>query len=262
LLAAVLLPLTVVCCDLLASASRAHAALGDCGQPVSAGGAPTASDALFILGAAVGVQTCELCVCDTNNSGGVTAGDALTTLSAAVGTGAVLTCEPCDSEPASCFFDVIVSGDTAATFDGPAQFEIAGDGSITFTLRSRGYINDNIPASILANFVSEPINPLAPGAYDVASADIRFVESGYQAFYLPGVEGVDCDTCGGSIILDSIVEEQSISGSATVTMVRVVPPPDGGELPPVTMNVSFKAAFGSQFDFESPYVQCSTEYAQ
>jgi hypothetical protein len=55
----------------------------------------TASDALFILGAAVGIQTCELCVCDADGSGGVAATDALVTLRAAVGQPVSLDCPPC-----------------------------------------------------------------------------------------------------------------------------------------------------------------------
>lgn len=57
--------------------------------------AVTASDALFILGAAVGIQTCELCVCDADGSGGVAATDALITLQAAVGQPVTLQCPPC-----------------------------------------------------------------------------------------------------------------------------------------------------------------------
>lgn len=64
------------------------------GRPASAD-AVTASDALFILGAAVGIQTCELCVCDADGSGGVAATDALVTLRAAVGQPVALECPPC-----------------------------------------------------------------------------------------------------------------------------------------------------------------------
>ncbi|HEY2775318.1 MAG TPA: dockerin type I domain-containing protein, partial [Candidatus Binatia bacterium] len=46
-----------------------------------------ASDALAVLKAAVGSQTCELSICDFNGDGKITANDALATLKAAVGTG-------------------------------------------------------------------------------------------------------------------------------------------------------------------------------
>lgn len=252
--------LALLCAEAATLASPADAAFNDCGQPVSDGATPTASDALFILGAAVGTQTCDPCVCDTNASGGITAGDALATLAAAVGGQGVLSCEPCNDERASCWFDIVVGGDTAAEFDGPAQFEVAGDGTVTFTLRSRGYINDDTVSSVIATFTTAPGNPLAPGTYDIASAGINFVDPPYTAYYFPGVPGSDCGTCGGSVTFDSIVDEQSISGNANVEMVRVLPPPQGGELPPVRMNVEFHAAFGSQFDGGSPYVQCSIEY--
>jgi len=75
---------------------------GACADPVAltAGLTPradsvTASDALFILGAAVGIQTCDLCLCDTDGSGGVAATDALITLQAAIGLPVALECPPC-----------------------------------------------------------------------------------------------------------------------------------------------------------------------
>jgi len=70
--------------------------LGDrCGFPISNGDTPSASDALFVLKAAVGVAECALCVCDVNDSGEVAAGDALTLLKAAVGAEVELVCPPC-----------------------------------------------------------------------------------------------------------------------------------------------------------------------
>lgn len=70
--------------------------VGDrCGFPISNGDKPSASDALFVLKAAVGVAECPLCVCDVNDSGNVAAGDALTVLKAAVGAEAELNCPPC-----------------------------------------------------------------------------------------------------------------------------------------------------------------------
>jgi uncharacterized repeat protein (TIGR01451 family) len=77
-----------------------HAALGDCGQPVSSGNNPTASDCLFILRSAVGAATCApACICDTNGVGGTTATDALVCLAKAVGQPVNLNC-PCVTEQA------------------------------------------------------------------------------------------------------------------------------------------------------------------
>lgn len=55
----------------------------------------TASDALAVLNAAVGLFACELCVCDVDDSGSITATDALTTLREAVGLGGTLDCPVC-----------------------------------------------------------------------------------------------------------------------------------------------------------------------
>lgn len=68
------------------TASAAVAAKGDCGQPLSTGSRPSASDALFVLRAGVGAQQgCTPSVCDVDNSGRTTAGDALRILKFAVG---------------------------------------------------------------------------------------------------------------------------------------------------------------------------------
>jgi hypothetical protein len=76
----------------------ANAAQGDCGQPVTNGADPTASDCLFILRSAVGSDTCTPeCVCNTNGQGVITASDALTCLKKAVGQNVTLVCpQPCD----------------------------------------------------------------------------------------------------------------------------------------------------------------------
>ncbi|MFN2428128.1 MAG: hypothetical protein ABR587_16970 [Candidatus Binatia bacterium] len=66
-----------------------------CGFPLSDGEKPSASDALYILKAAVGGGDCPLCVCDVNDSGSLAAGDSLTVLRAAVGVDVPLTCPPC-----------------------------------------------------------------------------------------------------------------------------------------------------------------------
>jgi hypothetical protein len=70
----------------------AHAALGDCGQPVSSGAQPSASDALFTLRAAVGIVQCPLSVCDVDSSCTISAADALRILKRAVGQSLELGC--------------------------------------------------------------------------------------------------------------------------------------------------------------------------
>jgi hypothetical protein len=70
-----------------------------CGDPNGDGNA-SASDALFVLGAAVGLQTCDACVCNVDASSGgapISSGDALRVLRAAVGLDALsLICTSCE----------------------------------------------------------------------------------------------------------------------------------------------------------------------
>jgi len=81
---------------LLVGAYAASAAQGDCAQPVSMGAGPVASDCLFLLNVAVGLQTCtpQPCVCDPTGDGNATASDALVCLRKAVGDSVALAC-PC-----------------------------------------------------------------------------------------------------------------------------------------------------------------------
>lgn len=63
-----------------------------CGRPSTRKSTPLASDALFVLKAAVGSQACNKCECDVNNDGSISATDGLRTLKAAVGQDFVLAC--------------------------------------------------------------------------------------------------------------------------------------------------------------------------
>ncbi|HET9062554.1 MAG TPA: hypothetical protein VFO62_04625 [Candidatus Binatia bacterium] len=74
----------------------ARAATGDCSQPVSAGAAPVATDCLFILNAAVGLQSCDpACICAPKGTLPTSATDALVCLNATVGVPVDLQC-PCE----------------------------------------------------------------------------------------------------------------------------------------------------------------------
>jgi len=66
-----------------------------CGIPVSPGAKPTTLDALFALKAAVDFGQCEPCICDIDSVGGVTASDALGILRAAVGIETPFDCPAC-----------------------------------------------------------------------------------------------------------------------------------------------------------------------
>lgn len=64
-----------------------------CARPTnSTGPRPSASDALFILRAAVALVSCDVTVCDPGGDGFIRASDALLTLNAAVGRDVVLAC--------------------------------------------------------------------------------------------------------------------------------------------------------------------------
>ena len=70
-----------------------HAGEGDCGQPVSSGISPVATDCLFLLNVAVALETCTYdCICDVDASGGITATDSLACLNRAVGAPVLLSC--------------------------------------------------------------------------------------------------------------------------------------------------------------------------
>lgn len=64
-----------------------------CGDP--GGGGVSANDALAVLRASVGTQSCYPCLCDVDASGSVTAPDALKTLRFAVSGSPALTCSAC-----------------------------------------------------------------------------------------------------------------------------------------------------------------------
>ena len=64
----------------------------ECGKASGGTGPLTATDALVILNASVGVGECLLCLCDTNGSLSVTATDALIALNSAVQLPATLLC--------------------------------------------------------------------------------------------------------------------------------------------------------------------------
>lgn len=99
----------------------ARAAIGDCGQPLSTGTKPTASDALFVLKAAVGSLQCELCVCDADGNGVESATDALLVLKVAVGNALPLLCPSCATTTTT------TSSTTTTTVGGSQPTLTAGD---------------------------------------------------------------------------------------------------------------------------------------
>jgi hypothetical protein len=158
-------------------AMPAIAAQGDCGQPVTTGASPAASDCLFILGASVGAQQCAPeCVCDTNGSGGISASDALVCLAIAVGQSVALDC-PCDVA-AAC--DLLVNGGfdlpvVASPHNGWSYLDIdfsggwynsGGNPGPYFTLNSDGQPSTD-PT------LSQAVTGLSPGASYRITGDYR-----------------------------------------------------------------------------------------
>jgi len=66
-----------------------------CGDPIDSGSGITATDALAALKAAVGLSSCELCLCDVDGSSTIVATDALMILQASVGLPVKLRCPAC-----------------------------------------------------------------------------------------------------------------------------------------------------------------------
>ncbi len=85
---------------LFAVAGRAGADVGDCGMPLH--DPADASDALFVLRTSVDLESCDLCVCDVNDSGETTSTDALTVLRLAVGLDVTLDCPACEPDDSGC----------------------------------------------------------------------------------------------------------------------------------------------------------------
>lgn len=90
------IPATLVLAACLLSDAGAALA-SSCGAPLSADSVPRANDCLFILRAAVGLESCRPCVCDTTGSADVAIGasDAHLCLKAAVGADVALSCPEC-----------------------------------------------------------------------------------------------------------------------------------------------------------------------
>ena len=65
-----------------------------CGDPIP-DRVVRATDALFALNSAVGLEVCELCICDADGSGSIAATDASILLQVAVGQGIQLACPDC-----------------------------------------------------------------------------------------------------------------------------------------------------------------------
>lgn len=96
-------PVTQASAALAPTVGHAVADGAECGRPQTAGAEPAASDALYVLLAGVGVETCPACVCDVDDSASITATDALRVLGSAVGQPVTLSCPACESSSSGLF---------------------------------------------------------------------------------------------------------------------------------------------------------------
>jgi hypothetical protein len=177
-----------VCVLGLAATLPGIAAQGDCGQPASDGAGPTATDALFILKAAVGSATCSLLVCDVDGSSSITATDALLDLKRAVGQSVTLSCPTVDAtanvSPIACS----VSQATLEAMAAPHQY-IESDDGVTRDITANGipdhdvghFPNPNNPntISVQSYSYSMPVAPSGPGAditkvFAIATSGVPF----------------------------------------------------------------------------------------
>jgi hypothetical protein len=131
----------------------AVAAQGDCAQPASAGSSPTATDALFILNAAVGLVACALCVCDVDGSGAITASDALSGLRLAVGGMVELRCPPCGDTTTTTTTTttvppgeqpVLVAGDFPSVFPCSNRDTLPNDATFLATITNAAVVDNHV----------------------------------------------------------------------------------------------------------------------
>lgn len=151
-----------------------HAALGDCGQPLTEGAKPTASDCLFILQAAVGSHACspKPCICNTGGTGGITASDSLLCLRKAVGQDVQLMCSCTVTTTSSS----TVSTSTSSTITlppttlPPSAFEGTGAADSAPAAREAGTALQTLAQPGLQAAAADSFVEVSAGDVDVCSA--------------------------------------------------------------------------------------------
>jgi cysteine-rich repeat protein len=196
---------------LAASPSRATPA--DCGHPTSRGtSAPSATDALFVLRAAVGAEACKPCVCDADASGLIAATDALAILRRAIGLGPVLVCgsvcEPLCGDGIIDLGEDCDSAGASATCDADCTVAYCSDGTVNVLA---GELCDDGPDSATCDADCTPT---------VCGDDVINPSSGEQCEDLNEIDGDGCDSnckltaCGNGIVTDGEICDD---GRATAT---------------------------------------------
>ena len=191
--------------------SDAHAAT--CGQPVSGGTLPTATDARVILNDALALHDCDVCICDVDGSGEITATDARRALLRSVGVGEDLYCPLCDTAENRCGITgsenhipcaLVVAVVNPVGRLGALQFNIHGD--------SDGYggihCSSQIPHALMS------FNDLGDGTLTVAMIDL-------EGFATPGpVVSCSFTTNGFARVTDFQLTLVDAADTATQTLVE------------------------------------------
>ncbi len=162
---------------MVAAAAPAHADLGDCGQPLSTGADPVATDCLFILRAAVSLETCSPeCICDPTGTGGVVASsDALACLQSVVGSTGLLNCS-CD-------------GTTTTTLGGTSTTTVTSTSSTTST---------TLPTSTTTTTTGPTTTTSSTTSTTLTACGLGGVELEESCWFVADTNVVSCDTvCAG-----------------------------------------------------------------
>jgi hypothetical protein len=139
-------------------ASHAFAAEPRCGQPVTTGDVPKASDALSVLRTAVGTVPCQKCICDVDRTGTITTGDALRVLRKAVLLPVTIRCVDCLASAT-----IGPDGGTVTSHDGRLELDIpAGALDAPTEITIDGAAPSSLPDAFDDAFVDE-VYQLGPG---------------------------------------------------------------------------------------------------
>jgi hypothetical protein len=204
---------------------EASADQGDCGQPTTDGPSPVATDALFVLGAAVGIQTCDLCVCDVTDDGATTATDALTVLASVVGQMVSINCPSCGGGEGACFESQAPSCGGACEDPGvtctvdpedPSSCECLNACEASAAPTCGGSCESEDPEAVCTPLNIDPVGLDPIDVCECLSPDVSFCEdaSGPECFGVCSVGSV-CESDGGNGCQCSAQPVQPACASAT-----------------------------------------------
>jgi len=192
------------------AASECGAAAGTISPVLLGGGASavTASDALAVLATAIGLFTCDLCVCDVDGSSRITATDALTVLKAAVGQPVTLACPACAATAVSTVGEV-----RGFLFTAPVMVSSGGGARLlagTFEIRA----TSDVPPGQ---------QPVAGAALSIDGGSAGAVTGSDGGFSLSGVLAgertlrISSGSVEASVKLTVVAAETLVLGSASLS---------------------------------------------